>query len=88
MYRLHIYLTEDINNKLDIKAKVTGKTKAEIARKALEEGLRKTQVVKSNSAGALLELADMAEDLSSEVDSPRDLSKNHDYYTWGEDKSE
>lgn len=86
MYRLHLYLSEELKNKLDIKARVTGKTKAELARKALEEGLKKTQTIKSNSANALVELAKMADKLPSDPNDPKDLSINHNYYAWGKDK--
>lgn len=83
MYRLHLYLSEDLKNKLDIKARITGKSKAELAREALEEGLKKTQTIKSNSAKALVELAKMAEQLPSDPSDPKDLSTNHNYYAWG-----
>jgi len=88
MYRLHLYLTEEIKQQLSIKAKITGKTKAEIAREALEKGLMRTEALRSNSAKALLDLARIAESLPSEADSPRNLSTNHDYYAWGDKKNE
>lgn len=83
MFRLHLYLTEDLKTKLDIKAKVSGKPKAEVAREALAEGLKKTQPTRSGSAMALLKLAEIADNLPSDPNAPRDLSTNHDYYTWG-----
>jgi predicted DNA-binding protein len=88
MYRLHLYLSEEIKNKLDLKARLTGKSKAELAREALEEGLKKTQNIKSDSAKALLNLAQMAEQLPSDPNDPKDLSINHNYYAWGGEKNE
>lgn len=85
MYRLHLYLTDDLKNKLDIKARISGKTKAEVAREALEEGLKKSKQIKSDSANALLKLAEMADGLEPEPNSPHDLSTSHDSYTWGEE---
>ena len=88
MYRLHLYLSEEIKNKLDLKARMTGKSKAELAREALEEGLKKTQNVKSDSAKALLNLAQIAKTLPSDPKDPKDLSVNHNYYAWGGEKDE
>lgn len=88
MYRLHLYLSEELKNKLDIKARMTGKSKAELAREALEEGLKKTQTTKSDSANALLELAKLAKQLPSDLNDPKDVSTNHNYYAWGGEKDE
>lgn len=88
MYRLHLYLTEELKDKLYIKSKITGRTKAEIAREALEEGLKKAKSIKSDSARALLMLARIAEDLPSIPGSPKDVSNNHDYYAWGKENKQ
>lgn len=88
MYRLHLYLTDYLKKELAIQAKITGKTKAEIAREALEKGLKETKPPKSNSAKALLELAKLAEQLATEHKAPKDAVKNMDYYTWGGKKDD
>ena len=88
MYRLHIYLTEDLKNKLDILTRVSSKSKAEVVREALGVGLKKIQPQTSNSAKALLELANMAEKLSSEQNAPKNVSDKHNFYAWGEDNNE
>ncbi len=88
MYRLHLYLSEELKNKLDIKARITGKSKAELAREALEVGLKKTQDIRSDSAKSLLNLAKMAEQLPFDPNDPKDLSVNHNYYAWGGEKDE
>lgn len=86
MNRLHLYLTEELNRKIAIKAEVTGKSKAEVAREALEEGLKKKPIDKSESVRALLRLSKLADKLPSNPSDPRDLSINHDYYAWGGQK--
>ena len=88
MYRLHIYLTEDLKNKLDILTRVSSKSKAEVVREALGVGLKKIQPQTSNSAKALLELADMAEILPSEQNAPKNVSDKHNFYAWGGDNNE
>jgi metal-responsive CopG/Arc/MetJ family transcriptional regulator len=81
MQRTHIYLPEELNREIDYIARLEGKTKAEVTRRILEEGLKVIQPQKSGSAKALLDIAKEAEKLN--VSGPRDLSFNHDYYTWG-----
>ena len=81
MHRTHIYLPEEINREIDYLAKLQGKTKAEVTRHVLEAGLKVVQPKKSGSAKVLLDIAKEAEKLN--VSGPRDLSFNHDYYTWG-----
>ena len=47
MQRTHIYLPEEINREIDYIAKLEGKTKAEVTRRILEEGLKVHQPQKS-----------------------------------------
>lgn len=79
--RFYIHLPEELGYQIERTAKVTQKTKAEIVRHALEKGLKFTHHRKSQSAKALLKLAEMAKKLKGI--GPKDLSINHDYYTWG-----
>lgn len=81
MQRTHIYLPEEINREIDYIARILGKTKAEITRKILEEGLKVFKPQKSQSAKALLIFAKAASKFKSNA--PADLSLNHDYYIWG-----
>lgn len=83
MYRLHLYLPDELRNQLLIVAKASKKSKAEVVREAIGKGLKLTFPSESNSARALLNLAKLAEKLPSKPRSPKDLSKNHDYYAWG-----
>lgn len=81
MQRTHIYLPEEINREIAYLANRQGKSKAEITRNILEAGLKVVEPKKSSSAGVLVDIAKAAEKLN--VSGPRDLSFNHDYYTWG-----
>ena len=84
MQRTHIYLPEELNREIGYLAKLQGTTKAEVTRKILEEGLKVVQPKKSASALALVNLAKLAKKIHGK--GPRDLSENHDYYTWGGEK--
>lgn len=82
MQRTHIYLPEEVNREIDYIAKLQGKTKAEITRMLLEEGLKVVQPHnKSRTANALLNFAKEASKIKGSA--PKDLAYNHDYYTWG-----
>lgn len=81
MYRTHIYLPEKLKNDINTAAKTQRKSKAEVIREALEQGLKVTVPQKSNSAQGLLDLANAAKKFNSK--GPRDLAINHDHYTWG-----
>ena len=84
MQRTHVYLPEELNREINYIAKVSRASKAEIIRKALADGLRTLGIKKSNSAKALLEMAREAQNFKGT--GPKDLSYNHDYYTWGGEK--
>lgn len=81
MQRTHIYLPEEINREIAYLAKLQGKSKAEITRNILEAGLKVVEPKKSSSAEALVNFAKLASKFKGSA--PRDLSENHDYYTWG-----
>lgn len=81
MQRTHIYLPEELNREIDYLAKLQGKTKAEVTRHILEAGLKVVQPQKSASARALVNFAKIARKFKGSA--PKDLSFNHDYYTWG-----
>lgn len=83
MLRTYIYLPDDLKQQIKLTANLLGKSKAEVIRQALEKGLFTTNAKKSQSAKVLLKIAKEAEKLPSEPNAPRDLSSNHDYYTWG-----
>jgi metal-responsive CopG/Arc/MetJ family transcriptional regulator len=87
MYRLHLYLPEQLKYKINSTAKLQKKSKAEVVREALEEGLKVIQPKsKPNSIQGLLDLAKMAEKIPTKGKVPKDLVENLDYYTWGGEK--
>ncbi|MBI4096221.1 MAG: hypothetical protein HY425_00715 [Candidatus Levybacteria bacterium] len=81
MQRTHIYLPEEMNREIAYLARLRGKSKAEVTRNILEAGLKIVEPKKSSSARALIDIANLAKKLH--IKGPRDLSENHDYYTWG-----
>lgn len=81
MQRTHIYLPEEINREIAYLANRQGKSKAEITRHILEAGLKVVQPKKISSARALINFAKLASKFKGSA--PKDLSENHDFYTWG-----
>lgn len=81
MYRMHIHLPDELKSQIAVAAMATGEPKAEVVRKALQNGLKAYQQDRSSSAASLLKLADQARSIPGK--GPRDLSVNHDYYAWG-----
>ena len=84
MLRTHVYLPEELSREINYIAKVSYKSKAEVIRRALADGLRMARPQKSSSAKALLEMVREAKNFKGTA--PKDLAYNHDYYTWGGEK--
>lgn len=74
-------MPEEINREIAYLANRQGKSKAEVTRNILEAGLKAVEPKKSSSARALINFAKLASKFKGNA--PRDLSENHDYYTWG-----
>lgn len=83
MQRFYINLTPELSQKIDSKAQVAKKPKAEIAREALEIGLQQIGPNESTSAQALLNFVKMIEKIPTRGKVPKDAVENMDYYTWG-----
>ena len=81
MLRTHIYLPDQLNTEIEFTAKLKRKSKAEVIRAALEQGLKTIRPRRSSSTKALLEMVKEAKKFTGT--GPKDLSINHDYYTWG-----
>lgn len=81
MQRTHVYLPDELSQQIYSTAKLTRKSKAEVIRVALEYGLKTIRPPKSQSAKALLEMVKEARKFAGS--GPKDLSINHDHYTWG-----
>lgn len=88
MQRFYIYLTDDQQKKIEQRAQITNKPKAEVVREALDKGLARSKNSGSVSAQALLNFAKEAEFVPTVGKIPRDFIKNIDYYTWGGNKDE
>lgn len=81
MLKTYLYIPEHLNKKIDYTAKTQNKSKAEVIRAALEEGMDNLQKQQAGGAEVLLKLAELAK--KNQVKGPRDSSANHDYYLWG-----
>lgn len=86
MQRFYINLTPQLSQRLEVKARVARKPKAEIAREALEIGLEQLEPNGAGSAQALLDFTKMMEAIPTKGKIPKDAVENMDYYTWGGSK--
>lgn len=85
MLRVNIYIPEELDLRLGLIAKFTGRKKAEIVRTTLQAGLKMIQP-KSISAQNLINFVKEAEKIPTQGRVPKDIIKNLDYYTWGGSK--
>ncbi len=84
MLRTNVYLTEEQERGLKIRAAIAKKPKAEILRDVIDEGLKTVPMQKSSSTESFLKLAKIAEQFKDKGIAPKDLSQNLDKYTWDE----
>ncbi len=84
MLRTNVYLTEDQERQLNIRATISKKPKAEILREVIDEGLKTTPTQKSTSTEVFKKLSQIAERFKDKGTAPKDLSTNLDKYTWDE----
>lgn len=84
MLRTNVYLTEQQEKAINTRAAISKKSKAQILREVIDEGLKTAPIQKSQSAKVLLELAKIAEEFKDRGTAPKDLSANLDKYTWDE----
>jgi len=80
MLKTYLYVPEDLDKEINNLAKAEDKSKAEVLRKALREGLNQMKRNKSSSAEALLRIAELAR--KHKTKGPKDLSVNLDKYLW------
>lgn len=81
MLKTYLYIPEQLERKIKITAETQNKSKAEIIRTALAEGLDALEKNRTGGAEILLALATFAK--KNKIKGPRDASVNHDYYLWG-----
>lgn len=82
MLRTNVYLTEDQQREIILRATVARKAKAEILREVINKGLQATPIQKSSSTASFLKLAKIARQFKDKGTAPKDLSVNLDKYTW------
>lgn len=80
MLKTYLYIPDDLNEKINRAAKDQNQSKAEIIRKALENGIKTQKKPIPGGAQTLLKLAEIGK--KYKLKGPRDLSKNMDKYLW------
>lgn len=85
MLKTYLYIPEHLNKKIDYTAKTQNKSKAEIIRQALENGIGTVQQQGTASAEVLLKIAELGK--KNNVRGPKDSSTRMDEYLWDKDWS-
>lgn len=83
MLKTYLYIPEQLNKKLDYTAKVQHRSKAEVIRQALENGIGAVQQQGTASAEVLLKIAKLGK--KYHVRGPGDSSARMDEYLWDKD---
>ncbi|MBI2641918.1 hypothetical protein HYW87_05020 [Candidatus Roizmanbacteria bacterium] len=81
MLKTYLYIPEYIAKEVKNLAENERKSKAEILRSALEQGISVLKRKRYGGAEALLKIVELGK--KYKVKGPRDASINHDYYLWG-----
>ena len=84
MLRTNVYLTEQQEREIRLRAAISKKPRAEVLREMIDKGLKSASVQKSASTESFLSLAKIAEQFKGKGTAPKDLSGNADKYTWDE----
>lgn len=82
MLRTNVYLTEQQNREIQIRAALSKKPKAQVLREVVDEGLKHSPKLKSTSIDAFIKLGEIAEQFRGKGKGPKDLSVNIDKYLW------
>lgn len=81
MLKTYLYIPDNLAKKIDFAVRELKKSKAEVLRSAIEEGIEVMERKNTGGAEVLLKIAEIAE--RNNVRGPRDASINHDYYLYG-----
>lgn len=81
MLQTYLYIPDLLKRKIEDTARLQQKSKAEVMRQALEEGVNSLTQKQAGGAEVLLKLAELSR--KYKIKGPRDASINHDYYLWG-----
>lgn len=83
MLKTYLYVPEELDEKINLTARIQNKSKAEVIRQAIEKGITAIQSQGTASVQALLKIAQIGRQFN--VKGPKDGSKNLDEYLWGKD---
>lgn len=81
MLKTYLYIPNDLAEKIDNVVRQQKKSKAEVLRQAIRDGIEVEDRKSTGGAEVLLKIAEIAE--RNKVRGPRDASINHDYYLYG-----
>ena len=85
MLRTYLYVPEKLEKKIERVVKAQNKSKAEVIRWALEEGIAGIQRRGAASANALISVSQLGKKFK--VKGPKDSSEKIDEYLWGKNWS-
>lgn len=85
MLKTYLYIPEHLNKKIDYTAKTQNRSKAEVIRQAIENGIGTIQQQGTASAEVLLKIAELGK--RNNVRGPKDSSTRMDEYLWDKDWS-
>lgn len=83
MLKTYLYIPEHLDQKIKYNAKTQNKSKAEIMRQALENGLQKFKNQGNAGVEVLFKLAKLGK--KYKLQGPKDSSIKMDEYLWGKD---
>lgn len=85
MLKTYLYVPEELEEKIKRTAKAQNKSKAEVLRTAIQEGLSAIEKQKKGEAETLLKLAEIGR--KARFKGPRNSSQRIDELLWGKDWS-
>ncbi len=85
MLKTFLYLPEELNKKIEQAAEEQGKSKAEVLRIAIKEGLGTTTFQSNASAQSMLRIEEIGQ--KNNIFGPKDASTEIDKYLWDKDWS-
>lgn len=83
MLKTYLYVPEDLDKKIKATAKTQSKSKAEVMRQALEQGIVSIQQQSTASAHVLLKIAQLGKKYN--VKGPKDAVERFDEYLYDKD---
>ena len=84
MLRTNVYLTEEQERAINVRALASKQPKAAVLRSLIDQGLKASLSQPFPSTQAFFKLGKIAEQFKGKVTGPKDLSSNIDKYLWEE----